>query len=107
MREVTVAATQMNCTWNIEQNVKNGEKLIREAANQGANIVLLQELFETPYFCQEKNVEYYDYALELEKNTAVNHFQKIAQELKLVLPISFYEKKNNTKYNSVAVINTD
>ena len=107
MREVIVAATQMTCTWNVEQNIKNGEKLIREAANKGASIILLQELFATPYFCQEKNAEYYDYALELEKNTAVNHFQKIAKELKLVLPISFYEKKNNAKYNSVAVINTD
>jgi N-carbamoylputrescine amidase len=107
MREVTVAATQMACTWDVEQNIKNAEKLIREAANKGASIILLQELFATPYFCQEKNAEYYDYALELEKDTAVNHFQKIAQELKLVLPISFYEKKNNAKYNSVAVINTD
>ena len=51
MRTVTVAATQMACSWNREQNLANAEALVREAASRGARIILLQELFETPYFC--------------------------------------------------------
>ncbi|MBJ8192194.1 N-carbamoylputrescine amidase, partial [Bacillus cereus] len=104
MRKVKVAATQMSCSTNIEENISKAEKLVREAAAQGAQIILLQELFETPYFCQKEKSDYYSYATELEHNKAVNHFKKIAKELQVVLPISFYEKKNYARYNSLAVI---
>ena len=92
MRKVKVAATQMSCTSNIEENISRGEALVRKAAAEGANIILLQELFETPYFCQNEKPEYYLYATELENNKAVSHFKSIARELDVVLPISFYEK---------------
>lgn len=107
MAKVKVAATQMSCTDNIEENITKADKLVRQAAAQGAQIILLQELFETPYFCQKEKPEFYQYAVELEKNKAVNHFQKVAKELGVVLPISFYEKKNNARYNSIAVIDAD
>ncbi|MCX7923289.1 MAG: N-carbamoylputrescine amidase [Clostridia bacterium] len=107
MRKVVVAATQMSCTWDIEENIKKAERLVREAASKGAQIILLQELFETPYFCQKELMEYYQYAVELESNKAVSHFKTIAKELEVVLPISFYERKNNARYNSVAVIDAD
>ncbi|KAF6561231.1 N-carbamoylputrescine amidase [Paenibacillus sp. EKM202P] len=107
MRKVKVAATQMSCSTNIEENISKAEKLVREAAAQGAQIILLQELFETPYFCQKEKSDYYVYATELEHNKAVNHFKKIAKELQVVLPISFYEKKNYARYNSLAVIDAD
>ncbi|WP_379128256.1 N-carbamoylputrescine amidase [Paenibacillus sp. sgz500958] len=107
MRKVKVAATQMSCTGNIEENIKNAETLVREAAAQGAQIILLQELFETPYFCQKEKSDYYSYATELEQNKAVNHFKAVAKELQVVLPISFYEKKNYARYNSLAVIDAD
>lgn len=107
MRKVIVAATQMSCTWDINENIKRAEALVRSAASQGARIILLQELFETQYFCQKEKSEYYNYAVELENNLAVKHFKKIAQELKVVLPISFYERKNNAKYNSTAIIDAD
>ncbi|WP_461205260.1 N-carbamoylputrescine amidase [Clostridium sp. DL1XJH146] len=107
MRKIKVAATQMSCSSNIEENLIKGEKLVREAADKGAQIILLQELFETPYFCQTEKEEFYEYATELEKNKAVKHFKEIAKELELVLPISFYEKKNNAMYNSLAVIDAD
>ncbi|AUS26554.1 MULTISPECIES: N-carbamoylputrescine amidase [Paenibacillus] len=107
MRKVKVAATQMSCSTNIEENIRKAEKLVREAAAQGAQIILLQELFETPYFCQKEKSDYYVYATELEHNKAVNHFKKIAKELQVVLPISFYEKKNYARYNSLAVIDAD
>ncbi len=107
MRKVIVAATQMSCTWNIEENIAKAETLVRQAAAKGAQIILLQELFETPYFCQKEDVGYFKYALPVEQNPAIKHFKEIAKELKVVLPISFYERKNNAKYNSIAVIDAD
>ncbi|MRN55301.1 N-carbamoylputrescine amidase [Paenibacillus monticola] len=107
MRKVKVAATQMSCSSNIDENISKAEILVREAAAQGAQIILLQELFETPYFCQKEKADYYAYATELEQNKAVNHFKAIAKELQVVLPISFYEKKNYARYNSLAVIDAD
>jgi len=104
MRNVKVAATQMSCTGNIDDNIEKADGLVREAANQGAQIILLQELFETPYFCQKEKSDYYIYATELEENKAVRHFRQVAKELQVVLPISFYEKKNQARYNSIAVI---
>lgn len=107
MRNVKVAATQMSCSNDISDNIAKAEKLVREAAAQGAQIILLQELFETPYFCQKEKADYYPYATELEQNQAINHFKGIAKELAVVLPISFYEKKNYARYNSVAIIDAD
>jgi len=49
---VTVAVTQMSCTWDIDNNIQKAETIVRKAADQGARIILLQELFLTPYFCQ-------------------------------------------------------
>ncbi|WP_238188552.1 N-carbamoylputrescine amidase [Paenibacillus sp. L3-i20] len=107
MRTVKVAATQMSCSTDRDDNIRKAEALVREAAKQGAQIILLQELFETPYFCQKEKSDYYIHASELEENAAINHFRKVAKELQVVLPISFYEKKNNARYNSLAVIDAD
>ncbi|RJX37253.1 N-carbamoylputrescine amidase [Paenibacillus pinisoli] len=107
MRKVKVAATQMSCSTDRDDNIRKADALVREAAKQGAQIILLQELFETPYFCQKEKADYYVYATELEENAAINHFRKVAKELQVVLPISFYEKKNNARYNSLAVIDAD
>ena len=107
MRKVKVAATQMSCLYAIEENIAKAEKMVREAAAQGAQIILIQELFETPYFCQKEKSEFYVYATEVEKNRAIQHFKEIAKELNVVLPISFYEKKNNARYNSLGVIDAD
>jgi N-carbamoylputrescine amidase len=107
MRKVKVAATQMACSCDVEDNIRKAEELVRRAAAQGAQIILLQELFETPYFCQKEKSDYYKYAAEFEHSRAIHHFRKVAEELRVVLPISFYEKKNNARYNSIAVIDAD
>lgn len=104
MRKVVAAVTQMSCLASIDENISKADAMVREAANRGAQIILLQELFATPYFCQKEKAEYFAYAAEAENNKAVNHFRKLAGELEVVLPISFYEKKNYARYNSVAVI---
>ena len=107
MRVVKVAAIQMRCSEQMEQNLLKAEALVRQAAEQGAQIILLQELFALPYFCQKEKVEYAFYAKELTESKVVQHFQTIAKQLRVVLPISFYEKKNQARYNSVAVIDAD
>ena len=104
MRKVMVAVTQMSCSASIDENISQADALVRQAAGKGAQIILLQELFETPYFCQKEKTEYFEYAKELENNKAIHHFKRLAQELAVVLPISFFEKKNYARYNSVAII---
>jgi N-carbamoylputrescine amidase len=107
MRKIKVAATQMSCSSEVEVNILKAESMVREAAKQGAQIILIQELFETPYFCQKEKPEYYRYATEVHQNKAIQHFAKIAKELDVVLPISFYEKKNTARYNSIVIIDAD
>lgn len=107
MRKVKVAATQMSCSWNREEVLDKAEKLVRKAVAEGANIILLQELFETPYFCQKQKFEYFDLAKPLSENAAVKRFTEVAKELQVVLPISFYEKAGNTAFNTIAIIDAD
>lgn len=105
--KIKVAAVQMSCGIDRNENIKKAEKMVRNASSEGANIVLLPELFERPYFCQERNYDYYEYAEPAEENLAVVHFQKIAKELDTVILVSFYERDINCLYNSEAVIDAD
>ena len=105
--KVTAAAVQMNCSRSVEENIAKADKLVRKAAGEGANIILLPELFERQYFCQERRYDYYDFAKPLEENDAVKHFRTAAKELGVVLPVSFYERDVNVLYNSAAVIDAD
>ncbi|MDU3326497.1 MAG: nitrilase-related carbon-nitrogen hydrolase, partial [Streptococcus sp.] len=107
MRNVRVAAIQMQCAKDVATNIQTAERLVRQAAKQGAQIILLPELFERPYFCQERQYDYYQYAQSVTENTAIQHFKVIAKELEVVLPISFYEKDGNVLYNSIAIIDAD
>ena len=107
IKQVTVAAIQMQMCSDVKQNIKKADQMVRQAAKQGAQIILLPELFERPYFCQERRYDYYSYAKPLHENDAVMHFQKVAEELSVVLPISFYEKDGNRLYNSLAMIDAD
>ena len=97
----------MSCTWDREATLAKAEKLVREAASKGANIILLQELFETPYFCQRHDFEYMDLATTLEENPAVKRFQEVAKELDVVIPVSFFERAGNAAFNSIAIIDAD
>jgi len=107
MRTVTVAATQMACTWDIPGNIARAESLIRKAAAKGAQIVLIQELFEAPYFCQDQIGDFFDMAKPFENNPLIAHFSRLAAELDVVLPISFFEKAGQTYFNSVAIVDAD
>lgn len=107
MREVTIAATQMACTDLVEENIARGEGLIRQAAAKGANVILLQELFEGYYFCQDELPEFFARARPVDGHPTIAHFQSVARELNVVLPISFYERAGNARFNSIAIIDAD
>ncbi|MCR5101011.1 MAG: N-carbamoylputrescine amidase [Butyrivibrio sp.] len=107
MSKVKVAAIQMNCTKEPMENIEHAEKLVRKAAADGAKIILLPELFERNYFCQERRYEYYDFATTVEDNPAVIRFSKVAKELEIALPVSFYEKDGTRLFNSIAMIDAD
>ena len=107
MAVVTVAATQMACTWDRAANVKNAEALVREAAGLGAQIVLIQELFETPYFCAEQKEAHFALARPVDGHPLLRTMSDLAAELEVVLPVSFFERANNAYYNALVVIDAD
>ena len=107
MTLVTVAATQMACTWDRAGNLARAEKLIRAAAARGANVILIQELFETPYFCQDHSAQHFDLARPLEGHPAVAHFAGLARELGVVLPVSVFERANNAFFNTLVMVDAD
>ena len=114
MSKVKVACIQFACgevapsdEEQVKRNIEKAEKLTREASKQGAKIILLSELFERKYFCQERRYDYYDMATPLLDNPAVNFFKKLCGELKVVMPICFFEKDGNVFYNTVAMIDAD
>lgn len=107
MRNVTIAAVQMQCSISVSENIEKADAMVRRAAQQGAQVILLPELFERPYFCQERRYEHYAFAKPVLENDAVRHFLSVAKELEVVIPVSFYEKDGCTLYNSVAMVDAD
>jgi N-carbamoylputrescine amidase len=107
VREVTVAATQMACSNETDKNVSNAEKLVRQAASEGAQIILIQELFESQYFCMDQKEELFELSKPFENHPTIKKFSELAKELKVVLPVSFFEKANRAYYNSVAIVDAD
>lgn len=107
MRNITVAAIQMRCVPDPAENLRTAERLVRQAAGQGAQVVLLPELFEREYFCQQRRYDFYAYAAPTDENPAVQMGIRLARELHIVLPISFFERDCNNFYNTVACIDAD
>jgi N-carbamoylputrescine amidase len=106
-RPVTVAAVQLSCGWDRAANIARAEQLVREAAAKGAQVILIPELFETPYFCIEQDSRHLALAQPLQDNAAVRHFRAVARELEVVLPISFFERDQLAYFNSVAIVDAD
>ncbi|HAK05321.1 MAG TPA: N-carbamoylputrescine amidase [Firmicutes bacterium] len=104
---VKVAAIQMSMSWDQDANLHNADKLVKDAAKDGANIILLPELFMTPYFPQLEKYEYFDLASKLEDNQTIRYFQQVANQLHVVLPLSYFERSENVFYNSLVVIDAD
>ena len=112
--KIKVACVQFACgkvaetdEEQVKRNIEKAGELTREAAGDGAKIILLSELFERKYFCQERRYDYYEYATEILDNPAVKYFADLCRELSVVMPISIYEKDENELYNSVVMIDAD
>jgi N-carbamoylputrescine amidase len=106
-RTVTVAATQFACSWDIDANIDRAERLVRRAARDGAQVILIQELFETPYFCIEQDSRHLRLATTLAENRAVARMTRLARELGVVLPVSFFERAGQATFNSLAMVDAD
>ena len=104
---VTVAALQTSFTEDLATNVAKVTDLVRKAACQGAQVILPSELFEGPYFCREERDEFFDWAKPLTEHPTIKHFQQLAQELAVVIPVSFFEKAGQNYYNSIAMVDAD
>ncbi len=104
MSEVKVAAIQMSCTRVVSENIEKAERLVRQAAGEGAQIILLPELFERQYFCQERRYDYYEFAKPVEENDAVLRLTEVSKELSVVIPVSIYERAGTVLYNTVVML---
>jgi N-carbamoylputrescine amidase len=107
MRTVTLAAIQFSCTWNRGENVATAERLVRRAAGEGANVILIPELFETPYFCAVQNPGFLEFARPLKDHPTIEHFRRVAAELGVVIPVSVFERAGPALFNSAVVIDAD
>ena len=107
MRNVTVAATQFACSWDLPANIDRAESLIRQAASDGAQVILVQELFAAPYFCITQRAEYFAMAQPMNGHPLIARFAALAQELGVVLPCSYFERAGQAHFNSVAIIDAD
>jgi len=106
-RKVTLAVTQMACSDDAAANADRAEALVRRAASAGAQIVLLQELVETPYFCKSQLSVHFDLARRFEGDALIARFAALAGELGVVIPFSFYERAGPANFNTVAMIDAD
>lgn len=108
VRSLTVAAVQMAMVdGDVARNVATAERLVRDAAGRGARLILIPELFEDRYFCEDQRAEHLAKARPLAGHPTVEHFAAVARELSVVLPISFYERSGNELFNSCAVVDAD
>lgn len=107
MSMLKIATSQFACTWNLDDNLDQAEYLVRQAASQGAQVVLLQELFATPYFCIEQQHRHLQLAEEYGQSRVLKRFAALARELGVVLPISWFEKAGTAYFNSLALADAD
>ncbi len=107
MRRVTLAATQMACSWDTDANVERAAEIVRAAAGQGANVILLQELFQTPYFPPDQKEEMFALARPFEGHPVVARMAALAKELGVVLPVSFFERAGHAHFNALAMVDAD
>lgn len=106
-RIVKVAAIQSSYGHDMEANITKTIGFVREAAAQGANIILPSELFQGIYFCTTQDESWFKTAYPAQAHPCVVAMQKIAKELGVVIPVSIFEKDGPRYYNSVAIIDAD
>jgi N-carbamoylputrescine amidase len=103
-RKVKVAGIQTSYGLDMKENLEKTIKFVRDAAKQGAQVILPSELFENIYFCTTQDPRWFANAAPVDKHPVVLGMQKLAKELGVVIPVSFFEKDGPHYYNSVAVV---
>ncbi|EHH2511121.1 N-carbamoylputrescine amidase [Vibrio parahaemolyticus] len=106
-KAVKFAALQLTKSWDLEENLAKAKKAIREAAQNGANVILPQELFAAPYFCKKQEAKYFELAEETANSHLIQEMSALAKELGVVIPVSYFEKAGNTFFNSLVMIDAD
>ncbi len=106
-RVVKFAAIQLSKSWDLEDNLNKAKKAIREAAQNGANVILPQELFAAPYFCKKQEAKYFELAEETENCRLIKEMSALAKELNVVIPVSYFERSGNNFFNSLVMIDAD
>lgn len=104
---VKFAALQLAISWDLEDNLNKAKAAIREAAANGANVILPQELFAAPYFCKKQEAKYFELAQETAHCHLIKEMSELAKELGVVIPVSYFEKAGNTFFNSLVMIDAD
>jgi N-carbamoylputrescine amidase len=104
---LSLAAIQMAMSENISDNVAKAEHYVRMAAAGGSRIILIPELFESEYFCKDLDAVHLKRALPLDDNPTITHFQELAKELNVVLPLSVFERAGNSLFNTVVMVDAD
>lgn len=104
---VKLAVVQMSCSDDLDENLAKAERMVREAAASGAEIVLLQELFENLYFPQLEREDLFALAHPVDEHPFIERFRALAKELGVVIPLSFFEKAGQAYFNSLAMIDAD
>ncbi len=104
---VKFAALQLTKSWDLEDNLAKAKNAIREAAQNGANVILPQELFAAPYFCKKQEAKYFELAEETANSHLIQEMSALAKELGVVIPVSYFEKAGNTFFNSLVMIDAD
>ena len=102
-----VSAVQMSMSEDKESNIAKAKNLVRESASNGAQIILLPELFEGLYFCKDMDKKYFSWAKPLENNQLIKQFLDLAKELKVVILVSYFEKAKDEYFNSLVVVDSD
>lgn len=106
-KTVTFASVQLSMSWDIDNNLKKISQAVKEAADNGANVVVLQELFAAPYFCKEQVAKYFDLAEETDNSPLIEHMSQLAREFNVVIPVSYFERAGNSFFNSLVMIDAD
>ncbi|MDV5168908.1 N-carbamoylputrescine amidase [Photobacterium rosenbergii] len=106
-RKVTFAAVQLAISWDLDKNLDKIRQSVKEASDNGANVVVLQELFAAPYFCKKQEAKYFELAQTLDSSPLISTMSAIAKEFNVVLPVSYFEKSGNTFFNSLVMIDAD
>lgn len=104
---VKFAALQLTKSWDLDNNLAKAKAAIRDAAANGANVIVPQELFAAPYFCKKQEAKYFELAEETENCRLIQEMSALAKELGVVIPVSYFEKAGNTFFNSLVMIDAD